>query len=142
MEQRYKFEYEVNGEIKVCYPKSEEAKDENIKNCEARGYKVIKVTKLYPFNTEKHQHNFMLIKNRCNNIMYDMDMDIVPYNKKKYNELFDTAIKADKFFSLELPVAWLDWETVLEAKRIAQKAINFRINTCIENRRYDLIEYC
>lgn len=141
-ELRYKFEYEVNGEVKVCYPKSEEAKENNIKVCKEKGYKVINITKLYPFSTSKNQHNFMLIKNRCYNTMYDMDIGIIPYNKREYDKLYDLAEKADKFFCLELPVAWLDGKTFREAKRVANMAISYRIDTCIKNNRYDLIQYC
>jgi hypothetical protein len=141
-EQRYKIDYEVDGKIKSCYPRSEADKDKSLEICKEKGYKVIKVTKLYPFSTKKNQHNFMLVKNRCHNIMYDMDLNIVPYNRREYNRLFDLAQKADKFFGLELPVAWLDYDTLKEAKRVAQMAINFRIDTCIENGRYDLIQYC
>lgn len=141
-ELRYKIDYEVNGEIKSCYPKSEESKNKNLEICKERGYKVIKTTKLYPFSTNKNQHNFMLVKNRCYNTMYDMDMGNIPYNKTEYNKLYELAEKADKFFGLELPVAWLDWQTIREAKKIAQIAVNYRTETCIKNGRYDLLEYC
>lgn len=141
-ELRYRIDYKVNGEIKSCYPKSEESKNKNLEICNSRGYEVIKVTKLYPFSTNKNQHNFMLIKNKCYNKMYDMDIGIIPYDKKEYNRLYELAEKADKFFCLELPIAWLDGNTYKEAKRISQMAIHFRMDTCIERGRYDLIQYC
>lgn len=141
-EQRYKIEYEVDGVIKTCYPKSEADKNKSLEICKEKGYKVIKTEKLYPFSTKKNQHNFMLVSNRCKNTMYDMDVNLIPYNKKEYDRLYDLADKADKLFSLELPVAWLDYKTLREAKRIASMAINYRIDTCIENGRYDLVQYC
>lgn len=142
MEQRYELKYEVNGEIKICYPNTEESKNKNLKVCKENGYKVISVTKLYPFSTNKNQHNFMLVKNRCYNIMYDMDMGYIPYNKREYDRLYELAEKADKLLSLELPVAWLDGKTYREAKKVSQTAIEYRVNTCIERGRYDLIKYC
>lgn len=141
-EQRYRIDYEADGKAKSCYPKSEESKDKNLAICEERGYKVINVTKLYPFSTNKNQHNFMLVQNRCNNIMYEMDMGSIPYNKKEYYRLYDLSKKAERLFCLELPIAWLDGKTYREAKRISQMAINWRIDTCIERGRYDLIQYC
>ena len=142
MEQRYRIDYEVDGKIKSCYPKSEANKRRNLEVCKENGYKVIKVCKLYPFSTNKNQHNFMLIKNRCYNTMYDMDIGIIPYDRKEYSRLYDLADKADKFFCLELPVAWLDWDTFTEAKRVAQMAVDYRIETCVNRGRFDLIQYC
>ena len=141
-EQRYRINYEVNGEVKSCYPRSEESKDKNLAICKEKGYKVIDVIKLYPFSTNKNQHNFMLVQNRCNNIMYEMDMGSIPYNKKEYYRLYDLSKKAERFFCLELPVAWLDGKTYREARKIAQTAIDWRIDTCIKKGRYDLVQYC
>lgn len=141
-EQRYRFEYEADGKSKVCYPKSEETKNKNLEVCKEKGYKVIKVTKLYPFSTYKNQHNFMLVKNRCSNKMDDMNTGVIPYNKKEYNRLYKLASKAEELYCLELPVAWLDWETMREAKTIAEMAINWRAESCIRNGRFDLLQYC
>lgn len=142
MEQRYRIDYEVNGEIKTCYPKSEESKNKNLEICKERGYKVIKAIKLYPFSTSKNQHNLMLVQNGCYNKMYDMDMGYIPYNKREYDRLYELAEKAEKLFCLELPVAWVDGKTLREAKRISQMAVEYRVDRCIENGRYDLIQYC
>lgn len=141
-EQRYKFEYEVNGQKKICYPKNKEQKDKNLQTCKEKGYKVIKVTKLYPFSTNKNQHNFDLVNNRCFNIMHDMEVGTIPFDKAEYNRLAELREKAQNYFCLELPVAWVDWNTLKECKEIAQIAIDFRINTCIEKNRLDLIQYC
>lgn len=142
MEQRYRIDYKVNGEIKSCYPKNEESKNKNLELCKKLNYKVINIVKLYPFSTSKNQHNFMLVKNRCYNKMYDMDTNVIPYDSNEYNKLYELAEKADRLFSLELPVAWLDGNTLKEAKRISKMAIDYRIDTCINRGRYDLIQYC
>lgn len=141
MEQRYKIEYEVNGAKKTRTVYTEEDKKEFLNKCKAMGYKAT-ATKLYPFSTNKNQHNFMLVINRCNNIMYDMDMGYIPYNKREYDRLYELVEKAEKLFCLELPVAWVDGKTYREAKTISQTAIEYRVNTCIERNRYDLIKYC
>lgn len=141
-EQRYRFEYEANGEKKVCYPRSEQKKDENLEICKRKGYKVIKITKLYPFSTNKNQHNFELVANRCFNMMHDMDSGEIERNAEEYNRLWELRDKAQNFFALELPVAWLDWNTLKEARKIAELAVEFRIATCIKNERLDLIQYC
>lgn len=142
MEQRFKIEYEIGGEIKTHYPNSEEEKNRSLKLCKERGYKVIKSVKLYPFSTNKNQHNFMLVMNKCHNKMYDMDLGHIPYNKKEYDRLYELAQKAEKLYCLELPVAWLEGKDFREAKRVSEMAINFRMDTCIRNNRYDLIQYC
>ena len=142
MEQRFRIDYEVNGKIKSCYPRSTEDKEKNIAICKERGYKVVCTTKLYPLSTNKHQHNFMLVVNRCNNLMYDMDMGYVPYNKREYDKAYEAAEKAGKLFQLPLPVAWVDGKTLREAKRLSAMAINWRVDSCIDRGRYDLIEYC
>lgn len=142
MEQRFRIDYEVNGKIKSVYPQSIESKEKNLAICKERGYKVVKTTKLYPFSTNKNQHNFMLVINKCHNKMYDMDLGHIPYNKKEYDRLYELAQKAEELYCLALPVAWVDGKTYREAKRISEMAINFRMDTCIRNNRYDLIQYC
>ena len=141
-EQRFRVEYEKNGEKRVYIAKSEEYKNKAMETCERKGWKILKITKLYPFSTNKNQHNFELVKNRCFNIMHDMEVGNIPYNKEEYNRLAEIREKASDYFSLELPVAWLDWNTLKEVKEISQLAVEFRINTCIENNRLDLIRYC
>lgn len=141
-EQRYKFEYEIDGQVKTCYPKSEQKKNENLETCKQKGIKVIKVTKLYPFSTNKNQHNFELVRNRCLNTMHDMETGYINFDKDEYNRLQELKEKAQDFLSLELPIAWLDWNTYKEVKQIAEIAVNYRINTCIERGRLDLIQYC
>ena len=142
MEQKFEIKYETSEGVKTIRVKNEEAKVRYLEILNDKGYKVIKTTKLYPFSTNKNQHNFMLVKNRCYNLMYDMDMGNIKYNEKEYNMMTELAAKADKFFSLELPVAWLDWNSIREANKIARMAIEWRIDSCINNNRLDLIQYC
>ena len=141
-EQRYKIEYTYNGINKTVIAKTTEEKERIHNICKKDGYNLNKTTKLYPFSTNKNQHNFMLVMNRCNNKMYDMDMGYIPYNKKEYDRLYELAQKAEKYYCLELPIAWVDGRTYGEANRIAHTAIEYRVNTCINNDRYDLLKYC
>lgn len=142
-EQRYALTYKLaNGTIKTCYPRSEEKKNENIEFCRKNNIKVISCKKLYPFSTEKNQHNFELISNICYNTMYDMDMGHIPMDEKEYERLEVMREKAGKFFGLELPVAWLPYEEWKEAKELSVMAVLHRQETCIANGRYDLVQYC
>lgn len=141
-EERFELRYIMNGTERVCYPRSIEKKDSNLRKCKERGIKVVSCKKLYPFNTEKNQHNFMLIENVCRNRMDDMNMGEIPYNEAEYNELEKTAEKAGELFCLELPIAWLPWEQWKDAKEIAERGILHRQNACIEAGRLDLVQYC
>lgn len=142
-EQRYALKYELaNGTVKTCYPKSEEKKNENLAYCKSHGIKVISCKKLYPFSTLKNQHNFELMSNICFNIMHDMISGEINFNEHEYDRLDNLKEKADKFFCLELPVAWLPYEEWRDAKEISQMAIIHRQEACIRNGRYDLVTYC
>ena len=145
-EQHWKFEYEkpvADGvEIKCCYPRSKEKCEENKRICKERGWRVISCEKLYPFNTEKNQHNFDLIHNICMNTLYDMDSGEKKYDAKEYERLEILKEKSERFFCLPLPVAWLPWDEWKDAKELSEMAIIHRQNACIENGRYDLVKYC
>ncbi len=146
-EQKWEFKYAVptedgNETIKVCYPKSEEKRAENIQKCKDRNYRIVSIKKLYPFNTYKNQHNFKLIRNVCFNTMDDMDIGEIPYDEKEYDRLDEMKTKADEFFGLPLPVAWLPWEEWKEAKELSELAILHRQDACIRNGRPDLVAYC
>lgn len=145
-EQKWALRYCVptaDGEIeKVCYPKSEEKRDENIEICKTRGYRVVSCKKLYPFSTMKNQHNFELISNICFNRMYDMDNGEIEYDSVEYDRLEEMREKAQRFFALPLPIAWLPWEELKEAKNLAEMAILHRQDACIANGRADLVTYC
>ena len=146
-EQRWEFRYilkRANGEEveKVCFPKSPEKVAENKAACKSRGYKVVSCKKLYPINTYANQHNFELIHNICRNRMADMESGEIPYDKAEYNRLDALREKAERFFCLPLPTAWLPWEEWKEAKEMYENAILHRQNACIEAGRYDLVQYC
>jgi hypothetical protein len=141
-ELRYKINYvDADGKNKSIVVTGKDKAEKYATAYKEKGYKVT-TTKLYPFSTNKNQHNFMLVKNRCYNTMYDMDTGNIPYDKAEYNKLYELSQKADEFFGLPLPIAWLDWKTVREAKKIAQMAVDYRMETCIKNGRYDLLQYC
>lgn len=142
-EQRWEMRYRLSdGTEKVCFPRSEEQKLKNYDYCKEHGLKVISCRKLYPFSTERNQHNFELIKNKCYNLMHDMRMGDAEYDEAEYERLMNLAEKASEYFGLELPVAWLPWEQLKEVKEISAMAVEFRVARCIEKGRYDLIQYC
>ena len=146
-EQKWEFKYAKpttdGGEVvKTCYPKSEEKRDENKETCKALGYRIISIKKLYPFNTYANQHNFELIRNICFNDMDDMRIDEKEYDEAEYDRLEHLKDRADYYFCLPLPVAWLPWEEWSEAKELATMAILHRQDCCIENGRPDLVTYC
>ena len=142
-ETRYEFRYVgKDGTEKVCYPRSEEKKNENLRVCKERGLRVVSCKKLYPFSMERNQHNFELIRNICFCAMHDMDSGEKPYNAAEYARLEELNAKAERLWSLPLPIAWIPWETYREAKELAQMAILHRQNACIEAGRPDLVTYC
>lgn len=146
-EERWEQRYAVptaggNWSEKVVYPKSKEQKDNNAKKIRELGYKAISCKKLYPFSTVKNQHNFELICNICYNTMHDMDNGEAEYNEAEYNRLWEMKKKAERFFCLELPVAWLSYEDLKDAKELANMAIMHRQDACIEAGRPELVTYC
>ena len=142
-EQRWELRYvNKDGVVKACYPRSKEMKDEQLYIAKERGLRVLSCKKLYPFNTYGNQHNFELINNICHNAMYDMDMGEKPYDEEEYERLSVLKDKAEKYWMLPLPVAWLPWEDWKDAKELSQMAIIHRQNACIEAGRPDLVTYC
>lgn len=141
-EEKYRFTYEINGETKVCYPRSKEKANESKQKCKERGYKVVKVEKLYPFNTYANQHNFSLINDIVFCELHDIDMGDKKVSKEEYDRLESLKERSEKYFLKELPVAWVTWEEWKDMKEIAEMAIIHRQNACIENGRPDLVTYC
>ena len=131
-----------NGTTKTVYPKSIEQKELNLEICKENGFKVLECVKLYPFSTERNQHNFMLISNICSNEMSDMRSGEQPWDEELYETLYNRKERADYFFSLPLPVAWLPFKEWEEAKEMATAAILHRQDCCIEHGRADLVQYC
>lgn len=143
-EQRWEIRYvsKQDGTVKKCYPRSEDKKNEQLSVCKERGIEVLSCKKLYPFSTIKNQHNFELIRNICMNTMYDMQNGDMAWDDAEYDRLADLKDKADRFFGLPLPVAWLPWDELCEAKEVAQAAILHRQDACIAAGRPDLVAYC
>ena len=142
-EERFELRYVSlkDGTEKVCYPKSKAGKDEQLRIARDRGIKVISCKKLYPFNTEKNQHNFMLVANICANRIWAMDTGRIEFDGAVVDRLEALKEKADKYFGYPLPVAWVTWEDHQEMKELAVMAVEHRANTCIENGREDLLRY-
>lgn len=143
-EERFELQYisKKDGTRKSCFPRSAEKKEEQLRLCREHGITVISCRKLYPFSTEKNQHNFALVANICANRMHDMNMGNAPMNAAEYDRLEALKEKADRFFCLELPVAWLPYEEWAAAKELSNMAINHRQEACIAAGRPDLVTYC
>ena len=142
-EQRWALKYEGrDGQVKVCYPRSEAKKDEQLRVCREHGIRVISCRKLYPFSTMKNQHNFDLIHTLVMIDLYDIWSGDKKVSDAEYSRLEDLRDKSERFFSLELPVAWLEWEDWKEAHELSQMAILHRQEACIANGRPDLVTYC
>lgn len=145
-EQRWEIRYEMLEEgivvEKFVRPRSEEAKDRNLKKIKELGYRLISCKKLYPFSTERNQHNFMLVANICRNTMSDMQTGEIQFDKAEYMRLSDLMDKADRYFCFDLPVAWVPWEDLKEMKEISAMAISHRMDACERAGRYDLLKYC
>ena len=143
-EDRWELRYvsKKDGTVKNCYPRSKEKRDEQLAICKDRGIEVIHCKKLYPFNTEKNQHNFDLIHNLCMIDLYDIWNGEKKVTDDEYARIEELRDKSEKFFSLPLPVAWLPWEDWKDAKELAETAILHRQEACIANGRPDLVTYC
>lgn len=142
-EQRWKQEFEINGVVKTYYPKDEATMKKNLAVAKEKGYRKISSKKLYPFSTNKNQHNFELISNICFNRIHDIC--IMGENEEYEGELDKLETlkeKADKYFCYSLPVAWVTWEEYCEMKELAEMAIFHRQEACIEAGRPDLVMYC
>jgi hypothetical protein len=140
----FKYTYTVNGkrEVHYCYPTTKQSIEHNRKYCEERGWEVVYVKKVYPFSTEKNQHNFDLISNVCSNRMHDMDMGDIPMDKEAYDKMYELRKKAQRYFGLPLPVAWLTWDDLKEAKEIVAMAHEHRYAANLEAGNLDWLHLC
>ena len=143
-EERWRIEYisPVDGKKRHCFPRSKNKKEEQIELAKEKGIKVLDCQKLYPFSTWKNQHNFMLVKNRCFNIMRDMENGEVPFNDTEYDRLERLYDKASGFMVKELPVTLVTWDEHQKMTEVAMMATEWRMESCIKHGRYDLIQYC
>lgn len=143
-EERWELRYisQKDGKEKNCYPRSKEKKDEQLHICKDRGIRVIHCKKLYPFSTIKNQHNFELVNNICYNTMWDMNHGEIDYNAAEYDRLEAMREKAERFFCLPLPVAWLPYEDWKDANELANMAIMHRQDACIAAGRPELVALC
>lgn len=141
-ESHFVIEYVAAGEIKKCYPMSVDSKDKCLATCKSRHVEVISVTKLYPFSTAKNQHNFDLIYSICYNWMCEMERGEREWDDTLYNDLSAMRERAEYFLHMTLPVAWMTWEDLSDAKLLASWAVEHRANKCIENGRPDLVKFC
>ena len=146
-EERWEFKYGVptaeGGEtIKTVYPRSKERIEDYKCQCEKYKYRFVSCKKLYQFSTMKNQHNFDLIHSICSCTMHDMQSGEIEWKWEEYDRLEEIDQKAQRFFCLELPVAWLTWEDYKDAKELAQMAILHRQDACIANGRPDLVACC
>ena len=148
-EQRWELKYEVQnnkGEWieKVCYPRSEEKKNANLDALKSRAtMRLVSCKKMYPFDMWNNQHNFELISNICYNRMHDMESGEIPFDAKEYSRMEILKEKADRLFTMMTgPITWLVWDDLKDAKDIAFRAQNHRIQACIENGRPDLVKFC
>ena len=141
-QERWEFRYIREGAEKVVFPKTKEQIEKNRDICKRNGFKVVSVKKMYPFNTERNQHNFMLISNVCANRMHDMDMGEIAYNAAEYERLESMKEQADKLFCADLPLAWFTWDDWKAAKELSELAIQHRMDKCIEAGHAEWVRYC
>lgn len=142
-EERYMIRYALaDGTEKVCYPKSEEKYKSNLAYCQENGIALLEFCKLYPFSTQKNQHNFDLIISICFNYMCEMERGEREWDEDMYKSLSEMRQDAEEAFYYELPVVWLPYEKWHRAKTLAQIAVSHREQACIENGRLDLLQYC
>lgn len=98
--------------------------------------------KLYPFSTWKNQHNFMLVSTACKNAMSAMESGEVPFDGAEYDRLEALADKADRFFVLELPVAWLTGKEYGEAAKLVAMATEHRVAKNVAAGNLSRLQYC
>lgn len=147
-EMRWELRYRAlkNGKWidKICYPRSEEKKAENLAKIAASDtLQYVSCKKMYPFDMWNNQHNFELIANICYNRMRDMEDGEIKFDQAEYDRLSALREKADRLFCMMTgPITWLVGEDLAAAKELSMMARNHRAQACIENRRADLERYC
>ena len=105
------------------------------------------IEKLYPFSTAKHAHDIEFYSNRISNIMSEMESGEIPYDKERYNRLYDMKYGPLEDLMRQMygacgRVIYLNGKQIALAKRIVAWASNTRAESCIANGRPDLVKYC
>lgn len=77
--------------------------------------------KKYAFSTAKNQHHFSNISDRCFIRMREMEDGDIPWDSAEYERLEAVRERAEYFFLLPLPVAFLPWEELAEARKLLEK---------------------
>ena len=137
--------YQVIFRGKKYLVRGKENLDNFLRDCEYKGIDTkseVKVVKLYPLSMERNQHNFMLIANICSNMMHDMEMGEVEWDEKEYDRLSDLKAEADRYFCLDLPVAWVDGKTYGRCRELITMAVEHRVAKCIEAGHLNYVQYC
>ena len=103
--------------------------------------------KRYPFSTAKHAHDIEFYANRISNIMCDMESGEIPFDKDRYNKLYDMKYGPlqelrDQMCGACGRVIYLTGKQIALAKKIVIWASNTRAESCIANGRSDLVKYC
>ena len=128
--------------IKTLIVRSKEKIADLKQQCQELGYRIVSCKKLYPFSTNKNQHNFDLIQSICYCRMHELMNGEPEAYKGEFEKLEWAYRKAQEFFCLPLPVAWITWEDYKDAKELANMAILHRQDACIKNGRPDLVAHC
>lgn len=107
------------------------------------------MAKLYHFSLVKHAHDIEFYHNRLFNTMSDMESGEIPYDKERYDRIYDMYYGELR----ELQYAMMNSRDggrtcLLTGKQygLAQKivvwATETRVAKCIEQGRYRDIQYC
>lgn len=82
--------------------------------------------RIYPFSTCRNQRYFSDISVMCMMRMREMDGGKVPFDADEYARLKALRERANYFYGLELPTAWLTGPECGEAKGLVEMALRNR----------------
>lgn len=107
------------------------------------------MAKLYHFSLVKHAHDIEFYHNRLFNTMCDMENGEIPYDKARYDRIYDMYYgELEELYRAMYNspdggrTCLLTGKQYGLAKKIVVWASETRVAKCIENGRYDLIQYC
>ena len=102
------------------------------------------MTKMYYFSFAKHAHDLEFRRNRLKNTIDDMlmgegkpDFDLIEKMEKEISQLEEIMSYWDGYPASKIPAHLYG-----VAKDAVLWASNARAETCIENGRLDLVQYC